>query len=84
VEDDMLGQAVHIAVTPRDSRAVDVDGLLRHCRANMPHYMVPARVHIWEGEMPRTGSGKVAQTTVAQACREQIRAEQAGGKPSQS
>ena len=40
VDDDDLGQVVHVALTALPD--FDVDALTRHCRRTMPHYMVPA------------------------------------------
>jgi acyl-CoA ligase (AMP-forming) (exosortase A-associated) len=66
VSDTLLGQVVHVAVA---GDALDEAALLDHCRAHMPQYMVPARVHIWEGAMPLTGSGKLDVPAVIRACR---------------
>ena len=62
--DETLGQAVEIVVTGRDSQPLDTDQLMAYCRQNMPHYMAPRRIHVWEGEMPRTGSGKLDRPTI--------------------
>ena len=64
VADDMLGQAVEIAVTTTDSAAVDEPALLQHCRRHMPSYMLPRKIHHWPGEFPRTGSGKIDRPQV--------------------
>ena len=65
VEDELVGHAVEIAVTPKGSTPLDEETLLRYCRQNMPRYMVPRRVHRWNGEFPKTGSGKVDRPLVA-------------------
>ena len=62
--DDLLGQAVEVAVTTRDDEPVDETALLRYCREKMPTYMVPRRIHQWKGEFPRTGSGKIDRPQV--------------------
>ncbi|TPE53100.1 AMP-binding protein [Amaricoccus solimangrovi] len=62
VADDHLGQAVHVAVTPLPG--FELAGLMAHCRAVMPGYMVPRRVHVWPEAMPRTSSGKLARPEV--------------------
>jgi acyl-CoA synthetase (AMP-forming)/AMP-acid ligase II len=59
VPDEVNGQAVEIAVTAADGAGVDETALLRYCRAEMPHYMAPRRIHHWPGEFPRTSSGKL-------------------------
>jgi amino acid adenylation domain-containing protein len=66
--DEIQGQAVEIAVTGHDGEPLDEAALLRFCRKHMPAYMVPRAVHLWPGEMPRTGSGKVDRRTIAQHC----------------
>ncbi len=68
VEDELAGQVVEICVahdTPPDLAAIN-----SYARANMPHYMVPRRVHAWKGEMPRTASGKIDVPAVIKACTE--------------
>lgn len=68
IEDEDLGQVVHVAVTPL--HGFDEGALLKHCRRVMPHYMVPRRVHVWRDPMPRTSSGKLARPEVIRTCRE--------------
>lgn len=66
VEDDLLGQAVHVAATllPGGTR----DALMAHCRSVMPGYMVPRTIHIWPDAMPRTASGKLARPQIIRDC----------------
>ena len=72
VEDLELGQRVHVAVTAHasssSSEPLDRSALLRHCRANMPSYMVPATIHLWPGSMPRTASGKFDRPAIVAGC----------------
>jgi acyl-CoA synthetase (AMP-forming)/AMP-acid ligase II len=65
VDDDARGQAVIAAVTLVDG--ADAEALMAHCRKVMPHYMLPARLHIWSGAMPRTASGKLDRPAVVRA-----------------
>ena len=60
--DDALGEAVHVAVTPLPN--FELAALVAHCRAVMPGYMVPKRIHVWPEAMPRTASGKLARPEV--------------------
>ncbi|SDX72304.1 Acyl-CoA synthetase (AMP-forming)/AMP-acid ligase II [Ruegeria halocynthiae] len=62
VEDDDLGQIVHLAVTEADG--FSSAALLTHCKKVMPGYMVPRHVCVWPGQMPRTASGKLDRTTI--------------------
>jgi len=69
--DDTLGHAVEIAVTGRDGQSLDLDQLKTYCLKNMPNYMVPRQIHIWQGEMPRTSSGKLDRPAITRYCMEQ-------------
>ncbi|WP_022683881.1 AMP-binding protein [Sphingobium bisphenolivorans] len=62
VEDDLLGQCVHVAASllPGGTR----EALMAHCRKVMPAYMVPRAIHIWPEAMPRTASGKLARPDI--------------------
>jgi acyl-CoA ligase (AMP-forming) (exosortase A-associated) len=66
VQDEMLGQAVQVAVTLLGGATREA--LLTHCRTVMPGYMVPQRIHVWPEDMPRTASGKLARPEVIRAC----------------
>jgi acyl-CoA synthetase (AMP-forming)/AMP-acid ligase II len=70
VDDDELGQVVHVAVTALDN--FDPDTLTGYCRRVMPHYMVPRRFHLWSEPMPRTASGKLARPEITARCRERL------------
>jgi len=68
VQDDALGEAVHVAVTAaRADAAVDIDALERYFRQHMPHYMVPRAIHV-RAAMPRTASGKIDRPRVVADC----------------
>jgi acyl-CoA ligase (AMP-forming) (exosortase A-associated) len=75
VEDDDLGEVVHVAVVPLG--LFDEAALQKHCRLAMPHYMVPRRFHVWHDTMPRTSSGKLARPDVIRSCRETLAREAA-------
>lgn len=74
VDDDVLGQVVHVAITPLERH--EADALMAHCRQVMPSYMVPRAFHLWPSPMPRTASGKLARPDVVRGC-ERILAERA-------
>lgn len=67
VEDDDAGQVVHVAA----SVIGDADGtaLMGQCRRSMAHYMVPRHIHIWDGAMPRTASGKLDRPAIIAAAK---------------
>lgn len=75
VEDDMLGHAVQIAVTLLGGATREA--LLAHCRAAMPAYMVPQRIHVWPEAMPRTASGKLSRPEVIRGCQPTLPAQSA-------
>ncbi len=67
MDDDMLGQVVHVVVAPLDGSPPDTEALLLFCRRNMPNYMIPRRIHTCGGQMPRTSSGKIDRLAVIRA-----------------
>jgi acyl-CoA synthetase (AMP-forming)/AMP-acid ligase II len=73
VEDNEVGQAVHVAacLLP-DAAEAEV---MKHCRRAMAHYMVPRRLYSWPGEMPRTSSGKLDRAAVIVACKRSAEAD---------
>jgi len=66
--DDLNGQNVEVAVTSSNGHAVDEAALLAYCKQNMPHYMVPKKIHVWPDDMPRTGSGKLDRPAIVKKC----------------
>ena len=53
----VLGQVILVAaVAARDE---DTDGLLAHCKSNLPAYMVPVGVHWHAQALPRNANGKL-------------------------
>lgn len=65
VEEDVLGQSVHIAVTLMSDATREA--LMAHCRRTMPSYMVPSKIHVWDKAMPLTASGKLARPEIRKA-----------------
>src|SRR3954467_9223620 len=65
VPDERLGQAVlaHVAARPR--AALDAAALRAHCAAALEAHMVPARIVVHEGALPRTPNGKVDRRALA-------------------
>ena len=53
-----LGQAVVVVATPR-GETLDVDALLKLARERLPIYMLPARVDVRPGPLPRNPNGKI-------------------------
>lgn len=54
-----LGQGIVAVVTPKGGSAVDAAALLSACRDRLPAFMVPAKVEIRAGPLPRNPNGKL-------------------------
>jgi acyl-CoA synthetase (AMP-forming)/AMP-acid ligase II len=54
-----LGQAVVVVATPPPGAAGDPQALLVQCRERLPIYMVPAKIDVREGPLPRNANGKI-------------------------
>lgn len=65
ISHETLGQAIVVVVTPPDGGSVDPDRLLAECRARMPAYMVPSRIEVREGPLPRNPNGKIDRKALA-------------------
>jgi len=59
VEHPTLGQAVVLVATAKDGQPLDEAGLLVECKARLPIYMVPAKIALREGSLPRNPNGKI-------------------------
>lgn len=65
--DEMLGQVVHLAANSSNDEPLQKDALRRHCKKNMPFYMVPREIHEWPDAMPRTSNAKIDRPRVIAA-----------------
>jgi len=61
----VLGQAIVVVATARDGPRLDVEELLSQCRQRLPAFMVPARVTVREGSLPRNPNGKIDRKSLA-------------------
>jgi acyl-coenzyme A synthetase/AMP-(fatty) acid ligase len=63
---DTLGQNIAVAVTP--ASAIDpktlVTQLLDKCKSHFPSYMIPAKIEVWQGLLPRNPNGKIDRGTL--------------------
>ncbi|MGH6689974.1 MAG: acyl-CoA ligase (AMP-forming), exosortase A system-associated [Gammaproteobacteria bacterium] len=55
----VLGQAIFAVVTPRPGATLEPDAVIAECRDRLPIYMVPARVEVRPGPLPRNPNGKI-------------------------
>ena len=62
----VLGQAIVVVATPRDGTRLDAEELLAQCRQRLPAFMVPARVAVRSGSLPRNPNGKIDRKSIAQ------------------
>ena len=62
----VLGQAIVVVATARDGARLDAEQLLARCRQQLPAFMVPVRVTVREGSLPRNPNGKIDRKLMAQ------------------
>jgi acyl-CoA synthetase (AMP-forming)/AMP-acid ligase II len=55
----VLGQAIVVVTTPAPDRIADEPALIASCREKLPAFMVPARIDVREGPLPRNPNGKI-------------------------
>ena len=70
VADATLGQSITVVVTPPADGRLDVERLLDECRKRLPAYMVPARIEVHAGPLPRNPNGKIDRRLLAEAHQE--------------
>ena len=66
VPDDLLGQAILLAVT---ARAEDIDALQRHLKRELPNFMQPRRIIPFEN-LPRNANGKLDRSGLSRQYRD--------------
>ena len=70
-----LGEAVVVVATAREGVEPDVQQLLAHCRDRLPAYMLPARIDVRPGPLPRNANGKIDRKSLAAESRNAAGAE---------
>jgi acyl-CoA ligase (AMP-forming) (exosortase A-associated) len=66
----VLGQAIVVVVKALNDERFKTDELLAHCRQRLPAFMVPARVVVHQGNLPRNPNGKIERKQLAQQLEE--------------
>ena len=65
---DTLGQSIAAIITPAAGCQIEpkalVTQLLKKCQSHMPSYMIPARIEVWQGLLPRNPNGKIDRATL--------------------
>ncbi len=54
-----LGQGIVVVATPKDAATLDAAGLLAICRDRLPAFMIPAKLEVRAGPLPRNPNGKI-------------------------
>lgn len=62
----VLGQAIVIVATKPGDASLDTEDLLVACRQRLPAFMVPARIIVRQGSLPRNPNGKIDRKLLAQ------------------
>jgi acyl-CoA ligase (AMP-forming) (exosortase A-associated) len=72
----VLGQAIVVVATARGGARLDAETLLAQCRRQLPAFMVPARVTVREGSLPRNPNGKIDRKLMAEEMRDLLEGDQ--------
>lgn len=68
IEDEILGQALKLAVALKQDSSVTADGIRRHCTERLERSRVPRIIEIRD-TLPKTNSGKIDRRTLRQGDR---------------
>ena len=66
IDHPQLGQAIAVIAVPAEEGVVDAAALLAECKRHLPAYMVPARVDLHTGPLPRNPNGKIDRNLLRQ------------------
>ncbi len=72
IDHPTLGQAIVVMATPSKDATLDVDLLMAECRKHLPAYMVPAKIIVRPGPLPRNPNGKIDRKTLAGQYEEEL------------
>jgi acyl-CoA ligase (AMP-forming) (exosortase A-associated) len=59
IDHPQLGQAIAVIAVPVEDDVIDNTALLAECKRRLPAYMVPARIDLRAGPLPRNPNGKI-------------------------
>jgi len=59
IPDAQWGELVTAYVALKPGKALNANELIAHCRRFLANYKVPRRIEFSEGELPKSGSGKI-------------------------
>jgi acyl-CoA synthetase (AMP-forming)/AMP-acid ligase II len=66
IDHPQLGQAIAVIAVPVEEGVIDVNALLAECKRRLPAYMVPARIDLRAGQLPRNPNGKIDRNLLRQ------------------
>ena len=66
IDHPQLGQAIAVIAVPVEEGAIDSAALLAECKRRLPAYMVPARIDLRAGPLPRNPNGKIDRNLLRQ------------------
>jgi acyl-CoA synthetase (AMP-forming)/AMP-acid ligase II len=61
----VLGQAIVVIATAKPGEQLDEPAVMAACREHLPIYMVPAKIEIRPGSLPRNPNGKIDRKMLA-------------------
>lgn len=64
IPDEHWGELVTACVVVKDGATLTADELMAHCRGQLANYKIPRRVEFYEGELPKSGTGKILKRTL--------------------
>lgn len=74
VDHPALGQAIVVIATPKEGTQLDSAKLLMACRTQLPAYMLPSKVEIRQGPLPRNPNGKIDRKSISTEFRDAFEA----------
>jgi len=60
-----LGQAVVVVATPKSGDVLETAVLVAACKEHLPAYMIPAKVEVRPGPLPRNPNGKIDRKSIS-------------------
>lgn len=69
ISDEKMGQAIWIVASSRDGEDLAEDEIIAYCRKQLPGYMVPHKVIIWNS-LPQNPNGKIDRKAIETAVAE--------------
>lgn len=66
IDHPQLGQAIAVIAVPVEDGVIDDAALLAECKRRLPAYMVPARIDLRAGPLPRNPNGKIDRNLLRQ------------------